>query len=104
MQKNVSDLLESSEFKSLVVKRGTVSIVLLLLLFVCYYGFVLLIGFDKSFLAQKLSETGAATTLGIPLGVAVILAAWLLTVIYVVWANTIYDPEVRRLRALLLGK
>jgi uncharacterized membrane protein (DUF485 family) len=103
MQKNVSDLLESSEFKSLVVKRGTVSIVLLLLLFVSYYGFVLLIGFNKSFLAQKLSETGA-TTLGIPLGVAVILAAWLLTVIYVVWANTIYDPEVRRLRALLLGK
>lgn len=103
MQKDVHTMLESSEFKALVVKRGRVSIVLLLLLFACYYGFVLLIGFDKPFLAQKLSEAGA-TTLGIPLGVAVILASWLLTVIYVVWANTIYDPEVKRLRALLLGK
>lgn len=103
MQKNVRDLLESKEFKALVVKRGTVSIVLLLLLFATYYGFILLIGFNKSFLAQKLSETGA-TTIGIPLAVAVILASWLLTLIYVVWANSSYDPEVRRLRALLLGK
>lgn len=103
MQKNVSDLLESSEFKALVAKRGTVSIVLLLMLFVTYYGFILLIGFNKSFLAQKLSATGV-TTLGIPLAVAVILLSWLLTVIYVVWANSTYDPEVNRLRALLLGK
>ena len=44
------------------------------------------------------------TTLGIPLAVSVILASWLLTVIYVVWANAIYDPEVKRLRAKLFGK
>lgn len=103
MQKNVRDLLDSKEFKGLVTKRASVSIVLLVFLFVSYYGFILLIGFDKSFLAQKISETGV-TTIGIPLAVAVILAAWFLTVIYVVWANMVYDPEVRRLRALLLGK
>lgn len=103
MQKDVHSLLESSEFKSLVTKRAKISIMLTLLLFVSYYGFVLLVGYDKPFLAQKLNET-TATTLGIPLAVSVILASWLLTVIYVVWANTIYDPEVKRLRAELFGK
>lgn len=101
MQKDVHSLLESGEFKALVAQKAKTSILLLLLLFVSYYGFILLIGFNKPFLAQKIGET---TTLGIPLVVAVIIAAWLLTVIYVVWANTSYDPEVKRLRAQLLGK
>lgn len=101
MQKDVHSLLESADFKALVAQKAKTSILLLLLLFASYYGFILLIGFNKPFLAQKIGET---TTLGIPLGVAVIIAAWLLTVIYVVWANTSYDPEVKRLRAQLLGK
>lgn len=103
MQKDVHSLLESSEFKSLVAKRAKISILLTILLFLSYYGFVLLIGYNKPFLAQKLDEA-TATTLGIPLAVSVILASWLLTVIYVVWANAIYDPEVKRLRAKLFGK
>jgi len=103
MQKDVHSLLESSEFKSLVAKRAKISILLTILLFISYYGFVLLIGYNKPFLAQKLDEA-TATTLGIPLAVSVILASWLLTVIYVVWANAIYDPEVKRLRAKLFGK
>ena len=101
MQKDVHSLLESSEFKALVAKRAKISILLTILLFVSYYGFVLMIGFDKEFLAQKIGET---TTLGIPVAVGVILASWVLTVIYVVWANTTYDPEVKRLRAKLFGK
>lgn len=101
MQKDVHSLLESADFKALVAQKAKTSILLLLLLFASYYGFILLIGFNKPFLAQKIGET---TTLGIPLGIAVIIAAWLLTVIYVVWANTSYDPEVKRLRAQLLGK
>src|SRR3989338_2947613 len=103
MQKDVHSLLESSEFKSLVAKRAKISILLTILLFISYYGFVLLIGYNKPFLAQKLDEA-TATTLGIPMAVAVILASWLLTVIYVIWANAIYDPEVKRLRAKLFGK
>ena len=51
---------------------------------------------NKAFVAQKIGEF---TTLGIPLGVAVIVFAWVLTAIYVVWANKSYDPEVERLRS-----
>ena len=46
-------------------------------------------------MAQRIGEV---TTLGIPLGVAVILVSWVLTAVYVVWANAAHDPEVRRLR------
>ncbi|OQX16993.1 MAG: hypothetical protein BWK76_11080 [Desulfobulbaceae bacterium A2] len=101
MEKDVHALLESPDFKALVAKRASISTILMVLLFVLYYGYILLIGFNKPFLAQKI---GQATTLGIPVAVGVIILAWLLTLAYVVWANSTYDPEVKRLRAQLLGK
>jgi uncharacterized membrane protein (DUF485 family) len=67
-------------------------------LFVLYYGFILLVATNRAILAQRVGEV---TTLGIVLGVAVLLFSWVLTAIYVVWANRRYDPEVNRLRARL---
>lgn len=101
MAKDVRSVLESKEFKDLVAKRARVSTVLMIMLFLLYYGFILLIGYNKPFLAQKIGESA---TLGIPLAVAVIILAWLLTLVYVVWANAIFDPEVERLRGQLIGK
>jgi uncharacterized membrane protein (DUF485 family) len=92
--KSAKEMLESQEFRRLVSRRWTVSIVLLICLFVLYYGYILLIAFNKPFLAQKIGEY---TTLGIPLGVAVIVISWVLTAIYVVWANG-HDVEVARLK------
>lgn len=85
-------LLNSSEFKSLIRKRWLVSGVLLLALFAIYYGFILLIAYQKSIVVIKLD---AVTPLGIPLGVTVIVVSWLLTAIYVYWANRYYDPKVK---------
>ncbi len=96
--KTAEEMLSSREFKSLVSKRWTVSIILTALLFLVYYGYILLVAVDKPFLAQKVGE---ATTLGIPLGILVIVLSWVLTVIYVIWANTTYDNEVKRLKELL---
>jgi uncharacterized membrane protein (DUF485 family) len=67
-------------------------------LFVLYYGYILLVATNRAILAQRVGEV---TTLGIVLGVAVLLFSWVLTAIYVVWANRRYDPEVDRLRARL---
>lgn len=97
-KKTVQNVLDSNQFKSLVAKRAKVSTLLMILLFLLYYGFVLLIGFNKPFMAQKIGES---VTLGIPMAVAVIILAWLLTLTYVVWANAIYDPEVEKLRGQL---
>jgi uncharacterized membrane protein (DUF485 family) len=96
--KSVHELLESHDFKALVAKRWSVSMTLLALLFVSYYGFILLVGSNKELLSQKVGEV---TTLGIPLGVGVIVFAWILTAVYVAWANKKYDPEVDRLKGQL---
>ncbi|MFZ5586522.1 MAG: DUF485 domain-containing protein [Thermodesulfobacteriota bacterium] len=95
MPKTTDELLASRDFKRLVSKRWTVSIILTILLFIIYYGYILLVAVDKPFLAQKVGE---ATTLGIPLGVLVIVLSWVLTVVYVIWANSSYDGEVKRLK------
>lgn len=95
MAKNARELLQSPGFRALVKRKWTVSILLTIALFVVYYGFILLIAYDKPAMARKVGE---ATTLGIPLGVAVIVLAWVLTALYVVWANGSHDSEVRKLR------
>ena len=94
MAKSTHEMLESPDFKRLVRGKWTISIVLTIVLFIVYYGYILLIAGNKTFLAQKIGEY---TTLGIPIGVGVIVAAWVLTFIYVVWANRTHDAEVSRL-------
>jgi uncharacterized membrane protein (DUF485 family) len=89
-------LLESREFRHLVARRWWISLTLTACLFVLYYGYILLVATNRGFLARRIGE---ATTIGIPLGAAVIVGAWALTALYVVWANRRYDAEVRRLRA-----
>jgi uncharacterized membrane protein (DUF485 family) len=88
-------LLESTEFRQLVARRWRVALALTCALFVVYYGFILLVATQRRLLATRVGEV---TTLGIVLGVAVLLLAWVLTATYVVWANRQYDPAARRLR------
>jgi uncharacterized membrane protein (DUF485 family) len=95
---SAAEVVASPEFKALVRRRWSVSLTLLILLFVCYYGFILLVAGDKTFVSQVVGES---TTLAIPIGVGVIIFAWLLTAIYVAWANRSYDPEVERLKSEL---
>ncbi len=98
MHTSTRQLLDSPEFRHLVVRRWRVSLVLTACLVVLYYGYILLIATNKGFLSQRIGEV---TTIGIPLGAAVIVGAWALTAIYVVWANRAYDAEVIRLRRRL---
>ena len=98
INQSAAQVIESPDFKKLVSTRWTVSIVLLILLFVTYYGYILLVGMNRESLAQKVGEY---TTLGIPVGVAVIIIAFILTAYYIYWANKKYDPEVERLKGQL---
>jgi uncharacterized membrane protein (DUF485 family) len=91
-------LLGSAEFRHLVSRRWRVSLALTVCLSLLYYGYILLIATYPALLAVRVGEV---VTLAIPLGAAVILGAWLLTAIYVVWANREYDVEAERLRQLL---
>jgi uncharacterized membrane protein (DUF485 family) len=90
-------LLDSPAFRRLVSVRWTISLALTCALFILYYGYILLIVVDRALLSRRI---GAATTLGIPLVAAVIVGAWILTAVYVVWANRRFDGEAGRLRDL----
>ena len=60
-----------------------------------YFGYILLIAFRRDILAQPISE--GVTTVGIPVGIAVILSGIALTGIYVFRMNRTFDPEMRAL-------
>jgi uncharacterized membrane protein (DUF485 family) len=60
-----------------------------------YFGFILLVAFDKPLLATLLRP---GLSLGTLLGALVIVVAWLLIWVYVRWANSHYDETVAALR------
>jgi uncharacterized membrane protein (DUF485 family) len=98
---DVKKILDSEKFKTLVRKRVSVSFSLTILMLVVYFGFILLIAFNKEFLATKIGEH---LTIALPIGIGVIIFAWLLTGIYIRWANSSYDKSVRELRNQIMNK
>ena len=92
----VKSALQDPDFVRLVRRKNAVSLVYTVLILVVYYGFVMLLAFGKEFLGGKLS---GSITIGIPVGLGVIIMAWLLTGFYVRWANREYDALVARVRA-----
>jgi uncharacterized membrane protein (DUF485 family) len=59
-----------------------------------YFGFIALVAFGRHLLGIQLIP---GLSLGILLGALVIVSSWVLTWVYVRWANAVYDPEVRAL-------
>ena len=90
-------ILDDPEFKKLVKQKNAVSTVLTIVELVLYFGFIALIAYNKPFLAQKMSD-GSAITIGIPIAVGVIFISWILTGIYVFWANNKYDAMVKSVK------
>ncbi len=75
--------------------RWRIAIGLTAVMMAVYFGFILLVAFNKPLLGQPVAR---GLSLGMLLGVSVILVAWVLTVVYVHWANTHYDASLRKLR------
>jgi uncharacterized membrane protein (DUF485 family) len=93
--------IDQNEFRSLVRRKWSVSVSMTVLMLAIYYGFILLLAFNGAVLAQKIGEH---MTLGIPVGLGVILAACALTGLYVRWANTSYDKSVNDILANMKEK
>ncbi|MGQ0737342.1 MAG: DUF485 domain-containing protein [Acidobacteriota bacterium] len=75
--------------------RWRIAIGLTIVMMVIYFGFILLVAFNKPLLGRVIVP---GLSLGILLGAAVIVASWVLVWIYARWANTHYDGGVERLR------
>ena len=78
------------KYHQLVSTRSSYSIVMTILVMVVYYGYISLIAFDKELLATPLSSSGV-TTLGVPIGMGVIVFTVVITAIYVRRANSEFD-------------
>lgn len=81
---------ENPHFKQLVAKRDRFAWILSAIMLGLYVSFILLIAFEPQLLGTRINE-GSPTTWGIPLGVGLILSAFVLTGIYVYRANGEFD-------------
>jgi len=77
-------------------ERWRIAIILSVCMLVIYFGFILLIAFDKPLMGSLITD---GLSLGILLGALVILSAWVLTTVYVRWANRVYDEKIAQLRS-----
>lgn len=84
-------------YAELVSKRKRFAWTLTFLMFAIYYGFIMVVAFNKSLLAIPL-WAGSVTTVGIPIGIAVIVSAFILTGIYVYRANGEFDSLTKSIR------
>ena len=75
--------------------RWRVALTLTAAMMAVYFGFILLVAFDKPLLGRVIAP---GLSLGMLLGVLVIVAAWVLTWVYVRWANTHYDSRLGGLK------
>jgi uncharacterized membrane protein (DUF485 family) len=82
---------------ALAARRWRIALVLTAGMLASYFGFVLLVAYDKPLLGRILAP---GLSLGILLGAVVILVAWVLTGLYVRWANRVYDVELTRVRTM----
>lgn len=90
------EVLADPRYQRLVRRRGRFTWTLTAIMLAAYFGYILLIAFDKELLARPIGR--GVTSLGIPVGVGLILLAILLTGLYVRRANKEYDPLVRALQ------
>ncbi len=80
----------------LAAQRWRFSISLTVAMMVIYFGFILLIAYNKKLLGMLIAP---GLSLGIFLGALVIVAAWVLIYIYIRWTNNYFDRKISRIRA-----
>ncbi len=93
--KDVSDIRNDPLFRELVERRSRFAWQLSAAMLVIYFGFIAVIAFAPKLLAVPFG--GGVMTVGIPVGLFVIISAFVLTGIYVARANSAFDPMTRQI-------
>jgi uncharacterized membrane protein (DUF485 family) len=84
-----------AELKALDRARWRVAIWLTLAMMAVYFGFILLVAYEKPLLTSVITP---GLSIGILLGALVIVSAWVSIWIYVRWANQYYDARIAALK------
>jgi uncharacterized membrane protein (DUF485 family) len=85
------------KYRLLVQRRRRLSWTLTAAMLVAYFGYVGLIAFDKAALARPIGD--GVMSIGIPVGVGLIVFTVVLTAIYVLRANGEFDRLTREIVA-----
>ncbi|WP_342131507.1 DUF485 domain-containing protein [Hydrogenophaga sp. OTU3427] len=88
------------KYRELKAKRSSFGWTLTALMMIVYYGFILLVAFNKPFLLQKLGS--GVMTLGMPIGLGVIVFTIVITGIYVRRANSEFDDLTEEIKKAVL--
>jgi uncharacterized membrane protein (DUF485 family) len=88
-------ILQSEGFKSLVRKRWMVSIGLTIVMLGAYFGFLLMVAYNKALFGALITP---GLSVGLLAGLGILVLAWALTGVYVNWANHTYDAEVEKIK------
>lgn len=96
MQDNIVErVMRDPRYQELKSKRSSFGWTLTVLMMIAYYGFILLVAYDKPLLASKMGA--GVTTLGMPLGVGVLVFTIVITAIYVRRANSEFDDLTKQI-------
>ncbi|ABS67674.1 DUF485 domain-containing protein [Xanthobacter versatilis] len=87
-------------YQKLKATRSRFGWTLTLAMLVVYYGFILLIAFDKAVLAARIGS--GVMTWGIPIGFGVIVFTILITAVYVRRANSEFDDLSEKIKQQVL--
>lgn len=92
----VQKVKSNQKYQKLVSSRSTYGWTLTWIMMVAYYGFIMLVAFNKELLGQKMGA--GVTTWGIPIGLFVIVFTVIITGVYVRRANGEFDELTAQIR------
>lgn len=96
----VTRIASHPKYQELKRKRTSFGVWLTISMLVVYYGFILLVAFNKPFLATRLGA--GVMTMGMPIGLAVIVFTIVITAIYVRRANSEFDAMSEEINKAVL--
>jgi uncharacterized membrane protein (DUF485 family) len=102
-QEQVDKIKNDPNFIELTQKRSSFAWILSAAMLVVYFAFILTIAFNPSALGTPLGDD-TVTTVGIPIGIAVIIFAFALTGIYVKLANSEFDELTNKIKENVKGE
>ena len=92
MKQKLELIYQDPEFQQLIKKKTFFSWLLAILVMGLYFSFILVVAFSPELFAIKISQI-SVVSIGIPIGVLVILGSFILTGIYVYRANKEFDKS-----------
>lgn len=91
----IAAVASDPRYVDLVARRVRLGWTLSAIIFVAFVGYLLLIAFDKALLGAPIGS--GVTSIGIPIGLGLILLAIALTGLYVAHANRHHDAQMAQI-------